>query len=323
MTRKKGLAAIALLVLVAAALLSSGRGVPYPTRESRWAIGLYGGASPLRLAPDPAVTNPVLTAAQVTDVPARFVADPFLLRRDATWFLFFEVWNEATQRGEIAVARSPDARQWRYDGVVLAEPFHLSYPYVFESQDTVYLMPESAQARAVRLYRADPFPSHWSFVQTLLHGEAFSDPSIVEHGGRWWLFVASHPETNARLDLYFADRPDGPWQAHPMNPIVHDDPHHARPGGRIVADGERVFRFAQDDAPHYGVQVWAFEVTTLSESAYAEQPIGDGPVVAAGESGWNARGMHHVDPQRIGPEQWLAAVDGSRATWGLRFWSWR
>jgi hypothetical protein len=309
-----------LALLAAAALLSAGRGVPYPTRETQWAIGIYGGPSPFRLAPAHDVNNPVLSAAQVTDVPARFVADPFLLRRDATWFLFFEVLNEASQHGDIAVASSADGRDWRYAGVVLDEPFHLSYPYVFDWEGTDYLIPESAQARAVRLYRADPFPTHWAFVQTLLNDDAFSDPSIVRHDGRWWLFATTHPETNATLNLYSADRLEGPWQAHPMNPIVRDDPHHARPGGRIVALGDRLLRFAQDDAPHYGVQVWAFEITTLTPTAYAERPVGDRPVVRAGDGGWNSRGMHHVDAHQLGPDEWIAAVDGSRRTWALRFW---
>ena len=38
--------------------------------------------------------------------------------------------------------------------IVLAEPFHLSYPYVFEWQGSHYMIPESGAAKSVRLYRA-------------------------------------------------------------------------------------------------------------------------------------------------------------------------
>jgi hypothetical protein len=46
---------------------------------TEWAIGLYCGATPLSLQPAHAASNPVITAADVTDVPALFVADPFMM----------------------------------------------------------------------------------------------------------------------------------------------------------------------------------------------------------------------------------------------------
>src|SRR4051812_33273086 len=96
-----------------------------------WSIGIYAGKSPLQLAPAPGAGNPVISAASVTDVPARFVADPFMLRENSLWHMFFEVLNDRNDRGEIGLATSPDGLTWQYRQIVLAEPFHLSYPYVF------------------------------------------------------------------------------------------------------------------------------------------------------------------------------------------------
>ena len=69
--------------------------------RQRWSIGIYEGESPLDLHPRGGVSYPVLSAEAVTDVPAAFVADPFLVRENGTWHLFFELWNRATGRGEI------------------------------------------------------------------------------------------------------------------------------------------------------------------------------------------------------------------------------
>ena len=44
-----------------------------------WSIGIYAGRSPLQLAPLPKIINPVLTAWDVKDIPAQYVADPFML----------------------------------------------------------------------------------------------------------------------------------------------------------------------------------------------------------------------------------------------------
>ncbi len=59
---------------------------------SEWSIGIYAGTSPLDLLPH-GRSNPVLTARDVTDVPAAFVADPFMIKNGPRWYMFFEVFN--------------------------------------------------------------------------------------------------------------------------------------------------------------------------------------------------------------------------------------
>ena len=109
--------------------------------KETWAIGIYEGASPLELFPAKGVTNPVLTAQEVTDISARFVADPFMIQNEAGYHLFFEVLNDKRNIGEIAYAFSHNGLQWKYRKVVLKEPFHLSYPYVFMAEGDYYMIP--------------------------------------------------------------------------------------------------------------------------------------------------------------------------------------
>src|SRR5512146_2116952 len=112
--------------------------------RSRWSIGIYVGDGPLTIAPPSDQPNPVLTRHDVTDVFASFVADPFMLRVDGTWHMFFEVLTlrDGSWIGVISHATSRDGRRWEYDRTVLSEPFHLSYPYVFESGSDFYMIPE-------------------------------------------------------------------------------------------------------------------------------------------------------------------------------------
>ena len=124
-----------------------------------WSVGIYAGASLQTLAGHPEAHNPVLTRHEVTDIQAAFVADPFLIREGDSWWMFMEVMNAETGRGEIALARSYDGVEWSYEGVVLREPFHLSYPYVFARDGQHYMIPETLAAGAVRLYTGDPFPT--------------------------------------------------------------------------------------------------------------------------------------------------------------------
>lgn len=51
--------------------------------------------------------------------------------QDGRWYMFFEVMNQDSDRGEIGLALSDDGIHWEYSQIVLVEPFHLSYPHVF------------------------------------------------------------------------------------------------------------------------------------------------------------------------------------------------
>ena len=279
-------------------------------RRAIWSIGMVAGRSPLALRPLPG--NPVLTAADVTDAPAAFVADPFLVRRGSAWHLFFEVLDRRTGRGAIGWATSRRGEAWRYQRIVLREPFHLSYPCVFSSGDEVYMTPETCEAGAVRLYRAVEFPSRWQMVAELVGGR-LADPTPFCAAGRWWMFACPAPETHDALRLYTAEAVAGPWREHPASPVVDGDPGRARPAGRPVRDGRGGWlRFAQDCTTAYGRQVRALRITELGPDRYAERPCPGGPALAPGGASWNAHRAHHLDAQRLANGSWIACADGAR-----------
>lgn len=282
-----------------------------PLPGDPWSIGLYAGPDPLHLAPPAGIANPIMTREQVTDVPAAFVADPFLLPWRGEWHLFFEVLNHGRRTGEIGWASSLDATAWSYRGIVLSEPFHLSYPYVFEHEGEVFMVPETLDANAVRLYRADPFPTRWVPVADLISGR-LADPTLFRFEGRWWMFACPAPSTHDALALFYADSLHGPWREHPASPLKTEDKSRSRPGGRVVAWDGRLYRFAQDCGPRYGSGVRAFEITRLTPDLYAERESAESPILGPAGEGWNGKGMHHVDAWLIAPDRWIAAVDGIR-----------
>ncbi len=280
--------------------------------KQEFSIGIYTGASPLSLVPNDHTSNPVLTASDVRDVPASFVADPFLCRSGGIWYMFFELLNQLTRRGEIGYATSKNGYDWDYQHVVLAEPFHLSYPHVFEWDDEFYMIPETAGARSVRLYRAINFPQKWVHVETLLDGGRFVDSSIFQFESKWWLFTEAGPKRiSPLLRLYYADEPRGPWREHPSSPILDNDPDITRPAGRVVIFSGKPIRFAQRVYPTYGEEVRALQVLELTETTYREQGALPRALLGAGAESWNAAAMHHVDPHELEDGTWLACVDGA------------
>jgi hypothetical protein len=277
--------------------------------KSMWSIGIYLGTSPFDFLPPSHMKNPVLSWQAISDVPAEFVADPFMLRTGGSWHMFFEVMNRQTQKGEIGLATSRDGYEWTYQQIVLAEPFHLSYPYVFESDNEYYMIPETLEPGAIHLYRAVSFPTRWVQVARLIEG-TYADPSIFYRAGKWWMFACSTPYGHDTLRLYFADELMGHWSEHPHSPLVEGNNRIARPAGRVLVFPDKVIRYAQDCHPRYGSQVRAFEISELTTTGYHEKENARSPILTATGAGWNGNRMHHIDAQQISDGNWLACVDG-------------
>ena len=281
-------------------------------------VGCSGGATPVpdwsgapwgpfNLSDPAGITNPVFTAAEVTDRNVAFVADPFLFHASDSWYLFFEAYDNETLQGDIGLATSTDGLQWKYSGIVLDEEFHLSYPDVFEYQGTYYMLPETHQLNEVRLYRATDFPKKWEYLATPISGRGFVDPSIFYYNGRWWLFVGD--KDNRTLYLYFSASLTRGWKEHPLSPIVKDDII-ARPGGgSFVFNSDVIIRLAQSNASIQ--EVHAYQVDQLDTRQYAEHEIPTSPLLSPGANpvAWYSGGMHQFDPWWVG-DHWLVAYDG-------------
>jgi hypothetical protein len=275
-----------------------------------FSIGVLTGPTPWSLAEPSGTINPTLTARDVVDRCASIVADPFMLSAFSSWWMFFEIMVRPTNKGVIGLATSRDGISWRYERVVLEEPFHLSYPFVFSWHGEYYMIPETSQASAIRLYRAADFPYAWRWERNLITGWPFSDATPFVHDGVWWMM--SETDRSGRHDtlrLYGAPDLLGPWSEHPQSPILHGNARGARPAGRIVVTPEGLIRFGQDCTKHYGSAVMPFLVTELSPSRYSEKALGQGPYLRSSGEGWNAGGMHHIDLHETG-DGWLASVDG-------------
>ena len=272
-----------------------------------WSIGIAQGPDLLTLSERSVPTNPVLSWREIRHPDVAFVADPFLIRRNSTWHLFFELFNTKSGRGEIGVASSTDLSSWRFEKVILAEPFHLSYPFVFEHEGTYFMFPESRQAHGIRLYRATNFPLRWKFERELIAGE-YSDPSPVFFEGRWWIFACKSPYS---LAIFYANDLRGPWHEHEKSPFYVDDKGLARPGGRPVVVNDQLVRFVQDNREGYGKKVRAMVVDTLTPTEFAEHPADRDPFFAPHGDHWARNGMHHIAPVQREDKTWVAAIDGN------------
>lgn len=267
----------------------------------------------------PTAAELALAARDVSpSLSARFLADPFVIPDgDGGLHLFMEVMPRGpSPTGRIGHAYSEDlGLTWAFTGEVLAPGYHISYPQVWRHKDEYYMLPEDGRepgSAELTLYRADPFPSDWRPVRTLVqteHGTA--DHALFRYRDRWWLVVGNDEE--ARMDVYHSPSLEtGLWEEHDQNPVVINRPQGYRPAGRPVVQRDSILLFLQATAPEYGTAVRGFEITDLSETTYKDRPLKPDPFLAGtGRWAWNGGRIHHVDPLYLGEEHgWLLFIDG-------------
>ncbi|MBY0423122.1 MAG: hypothetical protein K2Q06_12520, partial [Parvularculaceae bacterium] len=236
-----------------------------------------------------------------------YLADPFLIMRDGALYVFFERYDLSAGRGAIGVARVENGR-FNLLGDALAPDIHLSYPFVFEHEGAVYMIPETVARRRVEVWRATDFPLRWTLAATALEGVAAVDTTLLRRDDAWWVFVnradGGVADGSTLLDLYRADSPLlGRLRPHRKNPVVIDA-RRARNGGRPFQKNGRLFRPAQHNAASvYGYALNLMEIVALDDHRYEERLVR------------TIVGCHHLD---VVGDRYVFDIrrDGGRADFG-------
>jgi hypothetical protein len=231
-------------------------------------------------------------------------ADPCVVSAGGKHHIFFEELVRGGQRGHISLAIMDSRGRCQPPVRVLERPYHLSYPFVFEWRGGHYMIPETAQNRAIEVYRCAEFPARWEFHKTLMAGVTATDATLFCDGAKWWLFanVRGHKGKARHEDLFLfsADEPlSDRWQAHPKNPVV-TGARQARPAGRIFTREGHIYRPSQDCSRRYGGALNINLLETLNGEDYRESRVAHIEPAA----GTRVRGIHTLS--QAGP---LLVVD--------------
>jgi hypothetical protein len=215
-------------------------------------------------------------------------ADPFFLQKNGTLWLFFEDYIYGEGRAIIRVA--PVNRDGTLGEIrtCLDLGYHTSYPYVFEHQGEIFMLPETLSNRTVELYRATSFPYQWRLEKVLFQGDV-TDTSPWFDGERWWFFTCVEEPKGiiAQCLLFSADSLTGDWKAHPANPIS-SDVRFARNAGAIFSKGGQTFRPTQNCAGNYGRSMSLREIVAINPDQYVER----GALDIEPDPAWNYIGLH-------------------------------
>ena len=215
-------------------------------------------------------------ARPIDNPPGRYLADPFVIRRTGRDYCFVEDFDCATQRGAISAYELGAERAERV-GIAIDEPFHMSFPFLFEHGGALFMCPETSANRDIRVYRCVDFPLGWKLEKILMSGLSAVDTMLFEHGARWWMLTTIDPtqsgEICSELHVFSADSPFADhWTPHAKNPVLFDAAC-GRNGGLLV-DGNDIFRVSQRQGfDRYGKASQINQIMALNDEVYDERCI--------------------------------------------------
>lgn len=206
-----------------------------------------------------------------------YLADPFIINFNKKKYLFAEEYNFDEKKGVIVLYNILNDKYERL-GIILKESFHLSFPYVFKFKRKLYLLPETAQNRDIRIYECIKFPFKWKLKKILMKNVSSADNLIFYYNKFYWLFsniaLSAKNDHDSELSIFYSKNTPltNKWMPHKNNPII-TKAEFARNAG-IVFDNNNIYRISQKYKFNlYGSKFLINKISNLNKNLYKEIPV--------------------------------------------------
>lgn len=193
-------------------------------------------------------------------------ADPFLFEKEGKTYLFAELFDRVKARGVLGCCELTDSGAKRWE-VIIDEPFHLSYPFIFQRGDEIYLIPESFKSGKIILYKAVRFPNKWIKVRELVDLVAV-DSTIIDTAAGSFMMTVRILKGEAELVIMCLNEQ---MQLEDVRIISEKGDPHIRPAGNVFSWNNQTIRPAQDCTKTYGYGLNFFRVAMLDDIHYSEE----------------------------------------------------
>lgn len=203
-----------------------------------------------------------------------FWADPFIVSFREEEILFFEDFEYKKNKGRISYSKfDKNKNTFTRAKPALERNYHLSFPFPFVHENELYVIPETKSAETISLYRW--VNEKLEFTCHLLSNIKAVDTSILFKDDKYWLFTSQQVSAHGTIfhqHIYYADRLEGPYLPHDMNPISSSSKI-SRAAGGLLEIGNELYRTSQDCSETYGKKIHIFKIIRLTTSEYLEQMV--------------------------------------------------
>lgn len=196
-----------------------------------------------------------------------WAADPFLFEHEGETYIFAELYDYIRCKGGLGYCKWNNGAptEWKQ---VITEPYHLSYPCIFQKGTDIFIMPESGADKSLYCYKAVHFPDQWEKAQVLRKNVVYGDttPFCVESHRYALTYDVSNTQHYAlkllNLEDAFSKDVD----------VSSEDWNQQRPAGNFFYYGTQLVRPAQVCVRDYGEGL-NFFACSVTDGQYQEQKI--------------------------------------------------
>jgi len=229
-----------------------------------------------------------------------YFADPFCFLTGDTLKILFEDYDYQTRKGKISQLDFYSTNAVKMS-TAIEEIFHLSYPFIFENEGTIYCLPESASANQVRLYKFEN--EKFVFQKVLIDQFPGVDSTLFFYKNHWWILTTHRQQSNTALYVFYGENFDGPYISHKNNPVKMDI-RSARPAGVPFYKGDKMIRPAQDSSKTYGGQIALNKIVKLTPEEFLEETT---EFISPCAASHYSKGLHTLSGTRN-----FTIIDGKR-----------
>lgn len=242
-----------------------------------------------------------------------FYADPFLLKtKDGNLNILYEDFSMNDYYGNISLMTLDRNLSQVDQKVLLDTKGHLSYPFVFQENDKIYVFPESAKNNRLACYEYDPIKRSVNFLQDIIDLPLY-DSTILKYNNKYWLFgTINENRAGYKLYLFFSDNLLGPYYSHHGNP-VKDGLNGTRSAGNFIEVDGTIYRPTQNCEGMYGESITINKIISLNEHTFIEEPY---MKVSIDKRNNQVHGIHEM--HTINYLDDLIVVDGMKWTFSLK-----
>ena len=199
----------------------------------------------------------------------QWLADPFIIENQGHHYLFVEQYLCQKNRAGIGVYEIKDGIPVNNE-LIIDNPFHMSYPCVFQYKGVYYMIPESSSNQSLDVYKASSFPYKWEHVISLIEGRRVVDTTVFlkeddiyllsyEKAGKGWNLITYILEMDTMSLRIIAE--------------THYRTNVGRPAGKLFQKDGALYRPAQNCSTKYGESLYIYKVTRLDHECYTEQLV--------------------------------------------------
>lgn len=222
----------------------------------------------------PNISTSIFEFKKLVPPKDRFWADPHIIKKNDKYYIFFEELLYSKVNAHISLIIMDKHGVLSTPVKVLEQDYHLSYPFIFEDEDAIYMIPETKMNETIELYKCTDFPLKWELESILFDNIKAVDTTVLKKDGRYWLFanVQKNPGSSMHDELFLFSSEKlntQTWVSHPQNPII-SDVKSARPAGKLFKFNGNLYRPSQNCSKHYGYALTINQVVEINEFSYKE-----------------------------------------------------